>query len=119
MNVIGPMIQFVQQLRIFHWQTDSYAQHKAFGKIYDSLDGLIDTFVETYMGKFGRAKPTVTYQISLRSLTGPQVVDDVIAAFIEYLNSMSAHQEISSDLLNIRDSILGEVHTLKYLLSLK
>lgn len=119
MNVIGPLIQFVQQLRIFHWQTDSYAQHQAFGRIYDALDDLSDTFVEMYMGKFGRAKPTVTYQISLRSLTGPQVVDEVIAAFIEYLNSMSDHAEISSDLLNIRDSILGEVHTLKYLLTLK
>lgn len=119
MNVIGPLIQFVQQLRIFHWQTDSYAQHQAFGKIYDALDDMTDTFVETYMGKFGRAKPTVTYQISLKSLTSSMVVDEVIDAFIEYLNSMNDHAEISSDLLNIRDSILGEVHTLKYLLTLK
>ncbi len=117
MNVIGPLIQFQQQLRIFHWQTESYAQHKAFGKIYESLDGLVDSFVETYMGKFGRAKPTLTYHIELKSLNG-NVVNDVIDGFIGYLDGMS-NENLSTDLLNIRDSILGEVHTLKYLLSLK
>ena len=117
MNVIGPLIQFQQQLRIFHWQTESYAQHKAFGRIYESLDGLVDSFVETYMGKFGRAKPTLTYHIELKSLNG-NVVNDVLDGFVGYLDDMN-NENLSTDLLNIRDSILGEVHTLKYLLSLK
>lgn len=118
MNVIGPLIQFQQQLRIFHWQTDSYAQHKAFGRIYESLDAFVDSFVETYMGKFGRAKPTLTYHIELKSLTGDQAVASVINGFISYLEDMN-NENLSTDLLNIRDSILGEVHTLQYLLSLK
>lgn len=117
MNVIGPLIQFQQQLRIFHWQTESYAQHQAFGRIYESLDDLVDSFVETYMGKFGRAKPTLTYHIELKSLNG-NAVNDAIDGFIGYLDDMS-NENLSTDLLNIRDSILGEVHTLKYLLSLK
>ena len=117
MNVIGPLIQFQQQLRIFHWQTDSYAQHKAFGRIYESLDPLVDSFVETYMGKFGRAKPTLTYHIELKSLNGNNV-SDVVDGFKGYLEAMS-NENLSTDLLNIRDSILGEVHTLQYLLSLK
>ena len=118
MNVIGPLIQFQQQMRVFHWQTDSFAQHKAFGKIYGALDDLIDSFVESYMGKFGRARPTITYHIELKSLTGSSVVDEVLNRFIDYLGSMSG-ENLSTDLLNIRDSILGEVHTLKYLLTLK
>ena len=105
-------------MRVFHWQTESYAQHKAFGKIYDSLDGLIDSFVETYMGVNGRSRPTVTFQIELKSLTGPEVVSGVIDMFIGYLKAMD-QEDLTSDLLNIRDSILGEVHTLKYLLTLK
>ena len=117
MNVIGPLIQFQQQLRIFHWQTESYAQHKAFGRIYESLDGFVDSFVETYMGKFGRAKPTLTYHIELKSLNG-NVVNDVVEGFRRYLEDMN-NENLSTDLLNIRDSILGEVHTLQYLLSLK
>ena len=56
MQIITPLIQFQQQLRIFHWQTDSYAQHRAFGSAYEELDDLIDTFVETFMGIFGKSQ---------------------------------------------------------------
>lgn len=118
MNVIGPLIQFQQQLRVFHWQTDSYAQHKAFGSVYEALDDLVDTFVEGYMGVFGRSKPTITFHIELKSLTGIDAVNSVIASFEQYLESMS-NENLPSDLLNTRDEILGEVHRLKYLLSLK
>lgn len=117
MNVISPLVQFQQQLRIFHWQTDSFAKHKAFGKAYEDLDDLIDTFVETYMGIFGRSKPTVTFQIILKPLSGDDIVEDVIESFSIYLKDMSSEID-NTDLLNIRDSILGEVNHLKYRLSL-
>ena len=42
------------QLRILHWQTKGYARHIAFGETYETLDGLIDSFVEVCMGKHGR-----------------------------------------------------------------
>lgn len=118
MNIIGPLIQLQQQLRIFHWQTTSFSQHKAFGKTYDALDGQIDEFVETYMGRFGRAKPTVTYSIQLKSLTGDDVVIDTLNSFIEYFNSMNEELSDATDLLNIRDSMVGELNKLKYLLTL-
>jgi hypothetical protein len=118
MNVITPLLQFQQQLRIFHWQTDSYAQHKAFGNIYESLDDLVDSFVEKFMGTFGRSKPTTTFVLELKPLSQSNV-DIVIQHFIDYLKDMDNEIPDNSDLLNIRDEILGEIHQLKYLLSLK
>ena len=118
MNIIGPLIQLQQQLRIFHWQTASFSQHKAFGKAYEALDGHIDEFVELYMGRFGRAKPTVTYSIILKSLTGDEVVTETIDSFVRYFNTMTEELSEATDLLNVRDSMLGELHKLKYLLTL-
>ena len=118
MNVITPLVQFQQQLRIFHWQTDSYAQHKAFGKAYEGLDELIDSFVEKYMGIFGRSKPTTVFVIELKPLS-PANVDLAIQHFIDYLNDMNNEISDKTDLLNIRDEMLGEIHQLKYLLTLK
>lgn len=118
MNVITPLVQFQQQLRIFHWQTDSYAQHKAFGKAYENLDELVDSFVEKYMGTFGRSKPTTTFVLELKPLSISNV-DLAIQHFIDYLKDMNNEISDNSDLLNIRDEILGEIHQLKYLLSLK
>jgi DNA-binding ferritin-like protein len=118
MNVITPLVQFQQQLRIFHWQTDSYAQHKAFGKAYEGLDDLVDSFIEKYMGLFGRSKPTTTFVLELKPLSQSNV-DITIQHFIDYLKDMDDEIPVNTDLLNIRDEILGEIHQLKYLLSLK
>jgi DNA-binding ferritin-like protein len=118
MNVITPLIQFQQQLRIFHWQTDSYTQHKAFGKAYENLDELIDSFVEKFMGTFGRSKPTTTFVLELKPLSNSNI-DLSIQSFIDYLKQMDNEITNNTDLLNIRDEMLGEIHQLKYLLSLK
>ena len=50
-GAIRDLLQMQNQLRIFHWQTKSYAVHKALGKAYESLNDLIDTFVETALGR--------------------------------------------------------------------
>ena len=118
MNVITPLIQFQQQLRIFHWQTDSYTQHKAFGKAYENLDELVDSFVEKFMGTFGRSKPTTTFVLELKPLSNSNI-DLSIQSFIDYLKQMDKEISNNTDLLNIRDEMLGEVHQLTYLLSLK
>jgi DNA-binding ferritin-like protein len=118
MNVITFLVQFQQQLRIFHWQTDSYAQHKAFGQAYEELDELIDSFVEKFMGTFGRSKPTTTFVLELKPLSQSNV-DLALQHFIDYLKDMDNEIPDNTDLLNIRDEILGEIHQLNYLLSLK
>lgn len=119
MNVISPLIQFQQQLRIFHWQTNSFAEHEAFGKAYESMDDLVDTFVETYMGRFGRSVPNLTFHILLQPLSADDVVEKCLVGFTDYLKNMDAEISGETDLLNIRDEMLGAVHKLKYLLTLK
>jgi DNA-binding ferritin-like protein len=117
MNLVSPFLQIQNQLRIFHWQTTSYAQHKAFGKAYEEFDDLIDTFVEVYTGKYGRTKASVRYTIELDNLSSDygQFIDE----FIAYLNSLTSELSAEdTDLLNIRDEMLAVLHRLKYLLTL-
>lgn len=118
-NVISPLIQFQQQLRIFHWQTSSFAEHEAFGKTYEAMDDLVDTFVETYMGRFGRSIPNLTFHILLQPLSADDVVEKSLDGFVDYLKNMEIEISGETDLLNIRDEMLGAVHKLNYLLSLK
>lgn len=119
MNVISPLIEFQQQLRIFHWQTDSYSAHKAFGKAYEDMDDLIDNFVEVYMGFFGRSKPTTVFNFSLQPLVSGETVETVLNNFEEYLFSMTEEIPDHTDLLNIRDEMMALLNRLRYLLSLK
>jgi DNA-binding ferritin-like protein len=108
------------QMKINHWQTKGFARHNAFGGFYDSLSALIDTFVESAMGKYGRFtldEETKTIQLSNLSELD---MKGLVSTVRESLVQMSEQLEPSdTDLLNIRDEILGELNKLSYLLTLE
>lgn len=118
MKLITSFLTIQNQLRVFHWQTQSYAQHKAFGEAYESLDSLIDEFIEVFSGKVGTPKAKLKYNILLDNFSEDYL--SFIDSSIEFLKSLSS--EIDSqdtDLLNIRDEMLAVLNKLKYLLTLK
>ena len=119
MKLISPFITIQEQLRIFHWQSDTYAQHKAFGKAYESLGDLIDSFVEVYSGKYGKPRAKLKYQIPLSNFEGDYV--EFIDSSIEFLDDLNNELDSTkdSDLLNIRDEMKAVLNQLKYLLMLK
>lgn len=120
-ELIIKFLTLQQQFRILHWQTKSYAQHNAYGNIYGSLDGHIDEFIETYMGKYGRVNfNSGEGNITLRN-TDSLDLNSFIKENILWLKSLNQklNGENDSDLLNIRDEVMGSLNKLKYLLSLK
>ena len=113
------MLQMQNQYKIFHWQTTSFSQHKSFDEIVGSLIENIDEFIETYMGKYGRVIASNTFNLTLANLSNA----DAIAATDNYINfliglSNQLDSTKDTDLLNIRDEILGSLNQLKYLLTL-
>jgi hypothetical protein len=116
-NIIDKLIEYEQQFRILHWQTKSYARHKAYGDFYSTMGDLIDQFVETQMGKYGRVKTDGSIQVS--NMNDVQI-KDYLEEIEQFLIEMSEEYDSTkdSDLLNIRDEMLGEVNKLKYLLTL-
>ena len=43
-------MSFLNNIQVFHWQTQSYAEHQALGEYYESLTDLNDKFVESWQG---------------------------------------------------------------------
>jgi DNA-binding ferritin-like protein len=117
---INFLLSLQVQMKINHWQTKGLARHKAFGKFYDTLGDLIDTFVEAAMGKYGRfILDEETKIIQLHNLSDIEM-KGLINTVRESLIQMSEQFDSSdTDLLNIRDEILGEVNKLGYLLTLE
>lgn len=108
------------QFKVLHWQTQSYARHIAFGETYTILDGLIDNFVETYIGKYGKLAFEQDSIIQISNI-GEIELDDFLETIISYLLSLndSVNELRDSDLLNIRDEMLAQINKLKYLLTLQ
>lgn len=116
-EIASKLIEIQMQLKFYHWQTTSYARHMAYGFAYDSMNDLIDTFVETLMGKYGRvpALPTKVYN---RSEKSSHVFIEETKLYLLSFNSM-LNPAADSDLLNIRDEMLQVFNKLNYLLTLK
>lgn len=109
------------QLKINHWQTKVFAKHKAFGDIYDKLTGLIDSFVEVSMGKYGRFTlddETNTIElINLSDMDSKNMIMVCIEALSEFSESLDSEKD--TDLLNIRDEMMASLNQLNYLLTLE
>ena len=43
-------MSFLNNIQVFHWQTQSYAEHQALGEYYESLTDLNDKLVESWQG---------------------------------------------------------------------
>lgn len=116
-QIVISMIEMEQQLRIWHWQTKMFSRHSAYGATYSALGDLIDSFMEAYMGKYGRIK--IAAPIQLENLD--QQAEQKLESYVEFLLSLSESLDITadSDLLNIRDEMLALMNKLKYLLTLK
>jgi len=120
-TLVSTFLGIQAQFKVFHWQTGSYAKHKAFDSIYGEFDGLIDGFMETYMGKYGRVALEGEEDSIQLSNIGEVNMGTYLETLTEFLLSFNnkLNEQRDSDLLNIRDEMLGELNKLKYLLTLK
>jgi Family of unknown function (DUF5856) len=119
--MITELLTLQNQLRIFHWATESYAEHKALGKAYEELDDLIDTFIEVFQGKYARIKSKDGFDIKLENYSDNSAIISFVDKYVEYLVGMNGklEGEYTDELLNIRDEIVATLQRLKYLLTLK
>jgi len=109
------------QMKLYHWQTSLYARHKATDEVIKDLDELIDLFVEVYMGKYGRPNMTrATNTVVVRNLSEKSATKFVKEA-LEYLQGplTKSLKGSDTDLTNIRDEMMGKLHQLLYLFTLK
>lgn len=49
-ELLCEMLEASAQAKVFHWQTSSFAEHKALNKFYEAFNPLMDEFIEAYQG---------------------------------------------------------------------
>ena len=109
-----------EQIKLYHWQTDVFARHKATDDVISALDESIDKYVEIYMGKYGRPKvSTGSNTVRIQNMNEKNAVK-FIKTCIAYLEGplVKRLKPSDTDLVNIRDEMLGELNQLLYLFTL-
>jgi len=122
-EIVLKFIQMLNIIKIYHWKTLSYPEHKATDELYESFNGRMDEFVETMLGKTGkRFNLSSVKHIPFYDYTNVTKFKQCIETFKIYLVNMSNasyfKNPVNSDLLNIRDEILGDLNKFTYLLTL-
>jgi DNA-binding ferritin-like protein len=116
-------LEILTMVKLFHWKTHSYATHKATDELYEKLNTNIDSFIEILLGKIGGTRTNLMNQKTIRliDLTNQDSFKREIEHFKTYLVELTNHPTLkemtNTDLLNIRDTILGDMNQLLYLLS--
>ena len=123
-NIIILCLEMLNTVKLYHWKTMKYAEHKATDDLYDDLNGKIDEFVEVLMGKNGqRINLSGKKSLKLQDFDSSNAFKNYVEKAKKYLISMTNSKNIgtseNSDLLNIRDEILGILNKFTYLLTLK
>jgi DNA-binding ferritin-like protein len=114
-TIAGKLTHFHEQLHLLHWQTTSYAQHKALGKLYEYVQDFKDGVIEKLMGYTG--KRPAPYKIEpLINCTG----NDCVSNLLSFASSLKSYAEANSyhDIANLADALSGEAAKTKYLLTL-
>jgi DNA-binding ferritin-like protein len=109
------ILLFQTQLKIMHWGTESYSQHKAYMKTYDSISDLLDELVESYQGYHGRIDFGNNCEFISFSDVEP---NSWLKSMLECLTTLRENFK-ESDLQNLIDELIASVSKLMYLLTLK
>jgi len=96
-------------IKMYHWTTESYANHKATDEVLEKLSDLIDSFVEKYMGAFSRPVMKAGSVVPIQNMTKTKYVKLLKQAQDYLRGDLEKIVSKNSELLNIRDELLGEL----------
>ena len=121
-SIVKVFFHMTTTIKLYHWQTSSYPRHKATCDLLAAVLPLIDTFVETYMGRYQRPVFESGFKMNILELkdnddSAPSLIKD----YIFYLqNDLPKYvDDKDSDLLNIRDEIVANLNKTLYLFTLQ
>jgi hypothetical protein len=116
-DIVTHLLTIRNQIKLYHWQTSQFSRHKATDDLTTALDLNIDAFVESYMGRYGR--PKVSGSIKLHNFT-ESAAKTFVSRETKYLEKELPRKigKGDSDLLNLRDTILGDLTKVSYLFTL-
>jgi hypothetical protein len=103
--------------KLYHWNTTSYARHKATDRFNEKFLALVDRFVEVLIGK-DNVKPMIeSIRINAKYLSD-NGIKELFIFLRKYLTDISNSLD-STDLQNIKDEMLSEVNQTLYLFNLQ
>ena len=111
-HLVPVLLRYHVLLKLYHWQTTSYARHKASDDLYDRFSEFIDHLVE-----YGSSKTTLSVEpqtIGIYNMT-----DDMADSFLDQLDELVSRINLNDEGIRARrDDFIGYIHQARYLFQL-
>jgi hypothetical protein len=116
-TIVETFLGILNTVKLYHWNTYSYAKHHASDELYSLLNQHIDKFVEIMMGKDEVRIPGFSKKIVNEPKSNFKARVYEYREFLIGLNK-TLDKDRDTDLLNVRDEILGDINQFLYLMTL-
>ena len=122
--IVELFFEMLNTIKLYHWKTNHYATHKATDELHERLSEHTDRFVEIMIGKLPTDRSRIKYSKESTPIYDLESTEQLIKKLGEYVTILENFTKIfdskrDSDLLNIRDEMLGNINQALYLLSLQ
>ena len=120
-HLVSVFLEMLNMVKLYHWKTHSYAQHKATDDLYASLNSNVDRFIEVLLGKDAKRIKMMEKKIDLIDPVNVTDFKSRIYEYREFLTDMNVHfnEMRDSDLLSIRDDLLADINQFLYLMTFR
>ena len=105
-------------MKLFHFQTLEYGAHKASDSYIEKYANTLDKFLEVAQGIYGKIT-LKKYSLAGSSHTDENIVKHINGMISYWKTKIDDVLDNNTDLINIRDELLGDAEQLKYLLTFK
>ena len=123
-------LEMLNTIKIYHWSTLSYPTHKATDELHSKMSVLVDSFIEIYIGHLSRRgggagagvpvfkRGSGASTISFCECKSLDIFCKKLDGYIIFMEGLTERLNGYTDLVNIRDEMVGAVAQALYLLRL-
>ena len=124
-------MEMLNTIKIYHWSTLSYPTHKATDELHEKLSELVDSFIEKYIGHLSRRseggssttgvpvfKKGAAAAVGFCECKSLEIFCKKLDEYISYMEGLTQRLDGYTDLVNIRDEMVGAMAQALYLLRL-
>lgn len=118
-HIVRMFLEMLNVVKIYHWKTYSFAQHKATDELYERLNKNIDTFIEVLLGKDQSRVQLVERSIQLMDPSEKTSFQNKVLEYRGFLTDMNIYFDPArdTDILSVRDDILVDINQFLYLMT--
>jgi len=107
-KIIIICLDFLNNLKLFHWTTHSYSEHMAADQLFEELTKKIDTLIESFL------QTRIPIKSTIQLNTNKNAFLKKIKEFKTFLKNV----HLPNELFSLRDEIIIDIDQFEYRLTL-